>query len=462
MSSRSTRTNSSAGVLFDIDDIDAAFAELDARYLAGEAAAHAHTWSVITRAYAALNRRETLPATPDWVNIDHRRHGTSFAPGELPALLATWNLAPDVSSYVEVVHRLNNLGAVVSSVSHETSPDGVNAEWRVISVFTVEGDLINRLEIFDEADFDAALAKFDQLNPPEPRLRNAASQAYERFWACYAARDWDAMSQLLAADLSTDDRRRVVNEGIRRGRDAEIASMRALAAVVRSDDVMSTVIATRGGRLALSRVRSPAFQTEVLNVVELDTDELIAAVVGFDANDIDAAFAELNTRYLAGEAAAHSHTWSVITTTYAAFNKHEGALPDWVVIDHRPGALFVSSDMTASVHAFWEQTPDLRIRIEAVHRLSDLGAVVTHAADGTSPEGFAAEWRMIQVLTVEGDRVGRCELFDEADLDAAIARFEELHPPTRQLDNAANRLVKRCFSVRGGGRLGGDGRHPGR
>ena len=68
-------------VIFDPDDIDAAFAELDARYLAGEAAAHAHTWSLVKEAYAAFNRRELPPTTPDWVNIDHRR-GTAFAPGD--------------------------------------------------------------------------------------------------------------------------------------------------------------------------------------------------------------------------------------------------------------------------------------------------------------------------------------------------------------------------------------------
>ena len=73
-----------AAVTFDLDDIDAAIEELDARYLAGEAADHAHTWSAITRGYAALNRRELPPTTPDWVNIDHRR-GTAFAPGEMPA-----------------------------------------------------------------------------------------------------------------------------------------------------------------------------------------------------------------------------------------------------------------------------------------------------------------------------------------------------------------------------------------
>ena len=75
-----------------------------------------------------------------------------------------------------------------------------------------------------------------------------------------------------------------------------------------------------------------------------------------------------------------------------------------------------------------------------MHRLSDFGAVVTHTAYGTSPEGFDAEWRMIQVLTVEGDLISRCELFDEADLDAALARFEELHPQARRLENAASQV----------------------
>ena len=67
--------------MFDLDDFDAAIAELDARYLAGEAAAHAQTWSFISGGFAAINRHELPSATPDWVNIDHRR-GAAFAPGE--------------------------------------------------------------------------------------------------------------------------------------------------------------------------------------------------------------------------------------------------------------------------------------------------------------------------------------------------------------------------------------------
>ena len=50
---------------------------------------------------------------------------------------------------------------------------------------TVDGDLINRCELFDEADLDAAIARFDQLGRPTPRLENTASQVDERFQACF-------------------------------------------------------------------------------------------------------------------------------------------------------------------------------------------------------------------------------------------------------------------------------------
>ena len=46
--------------------------------------------------------------------------------------------------------------------------------------------------------------------------------------AHFAARDWDAMAEILADDVSADDRRRVVGAGVRHGRDAEIADMRAM------------------------------------------------------------------------------------------------------------------------------------------------------------------------------------------------------------------------------------------
>ena len=187
------------------------------------------------------------------MNIDHRR-GTPFASGEFTtaAMRATsiWEIAPDFRINIEAVHRLSSHGAVVTHAAHGTSREGFDAEWRLIELLTVEGDLIGRCEIFDEADIDAALARFDELSRPAQRLENAASQVGERYLAQFAARDWDAMAEILADDVSADDRRRVVGAGVRRGRDAEIADMRAIADLGLTNSRRTAVIATRGVRLA--------------------------------------------------------------------------------------------------------------------------------------------------------------------------------------------------------------------
>ena len=66
--------------------------------------------------------------------------------------------------------------------------------------------------------------------------------------------------------------------------------------------------------------------------------------------------------------------------------------------------------------------------------LSNLGVVITEMVSGTSQEGFAFEWREVALVAFEGDLVSRFEMFDEADLDAALARFEELQSPTPRRD----------------------------
>ncbi len=438
-----------AQIVIDPDDIDAAFEELDARYLAGEAAAHSHAWSVIIRACAAFNRHEFPLTTQDSVNIDHRRVVTIETIDLAASIRAGFENTPDVTIYIEAVHRLSDLGAVVTQVLKGTSRQGFVAEWRMIGTFILEGDLVSRCEAFDETDLDAAVARFDELHRPARRLENAASQLGERQLAHFAARDWAAMTELLADDTSTDDRRRVVNAGIQHGRDVDVATMRALADLGVAH-IASTVIATRGERLALTRSRMSgrdqrpdAFYTEALSILEIDADNRGAAKVVFDPDDIDAAMEELEARYLAGEASAYAHTWSVITRFNAAFNRNEIPTTDWVTIDHRRLITADTSDQSALIREVWNITPDLSIHIEAVHRLSSLGAVITRELHGTSREGFEAEWRMIQLLAVEGDRISRSELFDETDLDAALARFDELHPQAPRLENAASQVYER-------------------
>jgi ketosteroid isomerase-like protein len=236
--------------------------------------------------------------------VDHRLRAT-IEVGDLAAYLrASWDLTPELRMYMEAVHQLSDLGAVVSHAAHGISQDGFDAEWRMINLLTIEGGLANRCEIFDEADLGAALARFDELHPQVPRLENTASRVDQRFEAYFAARDLDAMAELLADDTSTDDRRPLLGVGVRCGRDAVIADWRATADVG-VKNITSAVIATRGERLALSRYRfagrdqrPEAFHTDVLGVVEIDTNQRIAACVMFDLDDIDAAFEELDARYV--------------------------------------------------------------------------------------------------------------------------------------------------------------------
>ena len=184
---------------------------------------------------------------------------------------------------------------------------------------------------------------------------------------------------------------------------------------------------------------------EWLGVAEIDSDERIVAIVAFDLDDIDAAYEELDARYLAGEAAEHAGTWSVIAAAHAGFNRQElpATTPDPVYIDHRPLVSIEGVDLGATLRAVWDITPASSVYIEAVHRLDELGAVATQVLKGTSQLGLDAEWRMIDIFTVEGDLYSGVEIFDEADLDAALARFDELHPHAPRLENAASRVHTR-------------------
>ena len=278
-----------ARVVFDPDDFDAAFEELDARYLAGEAASHAHTWALIARARAMLMRRELPPTTPDWVNLDHRR-GIGFAPGDMTKVFRDlWDHEQDVSNYIENVHRLSELGAVFTQVMRATTEKDFEAEWRVVELMTVQGDLINRAEFFDEVDLDAALAKFGQLTRPALQLENAASRADARLNELFADSRWDAINALFADDIRLDDRRR----GLRResnDRASAVAEVRAIAELgvkditsdsdSRSAESGSFSFSTRTRAETRGQTRStPKYFASPRS----DADERIVAYVAFDA-----------------------------------------------------------------------------------------------------------------------------------------------------------------------------------
>ena len=326
----------------------------------------------MTSAFAAFNKRELPVLTPDWNNIDNRR-GPAFAPGDMTAYMRDlWDDSPNINMYVEVVHHLDDLGVVITQVARGTSQLGFEAEWRENSIFVLDGDRICRCELFDEADLDAALARFEKLHSRTTPLENAATRVGDRFVKHLKAGDWNAMAAMLADNFSNDDRRRLVGAGVIDGRDAQMLNTRAIADLW-STEVTPTNLATRGRNLALGRLAfssgddADGFLTEVNSIIEIDNDQRIVALVVFDLDDFDSAIAELDARYLAGEAAVHARMWSAITSAYAAINRRE--LPpttaDFEDEDHRRGAAFSPGSMVEYLRA-WLAT---RSRNTFLHRV---------------------------------------------------------------------------------------------
>ena len=155
------------------------------------------------------------------MNIDHRRTAVAIAPGDLTAYIRSGReLGENVRPRIEVVHRLTNRGAVITYAAHGTSPAGFEAEWREISLSMVDGDLVNRVELFDEADIDAALARFDQLTHAAPQLENAASQVFDaRTGPTSRSTTGPRWPRNWPMTVLRHDHRRIVNAGVRHGRD---------------------------------------------------------------------------------------------------------------------------------------------------------------------------------------------------------------------------------------------------
>src|SRR5205807_1269757 len=119
-----------ARVGFGLDDIGAAFEELDARYCTGEAAAHSHTWSTIARGNAAANQHETLPTTPDCLTIDHRLQATLNAAGQAVERFWKYFAAHDWAALAETMaddvcshdrRRVVNGGELLGRAAHVTN-----------------------------------------------------------------------------------------------------------------------------------------------------------------------------------------------------------------------------------------------------------------------------------------------------------------------------------------------------
>jgi len=291
-------------VIFGDADLVAALAVLDRRHVA-TAVDLLPVEANQLDTYAALNRRDwqTFAAGlgDDLAIVDHRRLG--FPPGHGPGALtgALQDLVaqvPDVVAYVAAI-RARGRAALVTTHQTGSALVGGHATWDFHTVVTVGEDArVTRLEYFDHDRRHDAVALFDEWSAetetePEPvpaALADGVSEAFAR-------RDWDWIRTQIADDIELRDLRSTVSSHVASGADAVIELLRGFADVG-FVTMRNELVEARAGRMLFRRTyRTEAgFELVMLAAAERDDTGLICGMVLFDADDLDAAKAELDRR----------------------------------------------------------------------------------------------------------------------------------------------------------------------
>ncbi len=446
-----------AVILFDPDDLDAAYAELDARWAAGDAATRPleSRWLTEYRRFFAARDWEGMAAlmAPDLVSRSHRLvvQGTVQGPtGLLSVLRAQTELAPDTRLRLD--HLRTCAGGMLVEFAWLGTRDG--GAFEIVFVGVYEIDALGRacgVDVWepDVHHADAAWARFEDIrasaasSPLAAITRgNAATATVER-WQIFDAgveADWEILRASCAPGLVFEDR-----QGFARlsgDRELMIASLRErVASGARAE---ARLMGTAGERVAITRMLwsgGPAdgrFEIEYVGVVEVDEAGLLTASILFGADDTRAAQREAWARWAAIDPTAAP--WVRIVGTAAdGFDAHDGKrlralfADDVVVDDHRRtgfGRIDGADAYLQSLAVLWELAPDQRMEIgwfwPAVERH---GVITVLRRAGTLADGGAFESECLWLSTASpGGRVTRLELFEIEDLDEAKARLEELRP----------------------------------
>src|SRR5262249_13273182 len=170
-------------------------------------------------------------------------------------------------------------------------------------------------------------------------------------------------------------------------------------------------------------------ESEWLVVEESSGHGLRAVMVAFDRDHLDAAYAELDARFVAGEAAPYGRYWELRPQRAVAARdwKELAAVfaPDFFIEDHRPVGLLTlrsGSEYVASVQALIDLRPDAALRVHHVLALDDRRSLWISGFVGGEPEG-AFETSAVVVELYDRAGVRQWHLYNLDQLDEAWARF---------------------------------------
>jgi hypothetical protein len=228
-----------------------------------------------------------------------------------------------------------------------------------------------------------------------------------------------------------------------RGRDQWISALQHASGTARRE----SLVATRGERLALdytapvqSSLRAepgPSPDAAVLSLTELDDGGQVAAISWFGSHDLDAAIADLDSRFAAasGEPSAASVLRVIRRFTETLNARDYAGVRDVIadeldLIDRRHVSLGTigKEEAVEAARTLRELAPDLRTWCAAVHRLVGARGVAQFVDCGTTAEGSNVELSYLSVFEQRGGRVARAEWYSSDDLAVALTRFEEIGP----------------------------------
>ena len=266
---------------------------------------------------------------PDFVLEDHRRTGMGRLEGadvyleSIDAMLRLVAGTPiiEIGWYWPAI--ATDIGLTVSRVEG-TTVQGGHFESEYYFLFILDGGpngkkRISRFEFFELEHIELALARFQELRGNGQGvegevdeallhpLANEATVAFTRVRNIWSAGDWDQWPNLLSPTFRHFDQRRLVQ--LELDRDQTVTFFRQTSDLARTGS-SGEIVATRGERLVLVRNRiemegdavGPS-TIESLALFETDEHGLLQTLVRFDSDDLDAAYGDLEQRFLAGEGA---------------------------------------------------------------------------------------------------------------------------------------------------------------
>src|SRR3954469_31465 len=269
--------------------------------------------------------------------------------------------------------RVDGRVGLVRVRSEGMDAGGGNMEWNFLGVGTFDATgRYTRVETYAEDDWDAALARFDELSVAEPgdRLETAASRRYAETVRAAASGADTELAELAAPEFRWNDRRRVVNFGDndRTGAVEHILYNRAQGYEMSIVDV----VAVRGEHFALTRTRvqkATDEDTGVLDLIELDERGRLLETTHFDDEDLGTAVHELERRYVATEGTEHAAVLQPFVDYWRSYNARDWdearsyVTADFTFVDHSligAGSSVQGADQAIEfVQGLVDQVPDV-------------------------------------------------------------------------------------------------------